>query len=93
MWDYEGKLDIIADIINARLESPPAKIICALLTQPFHSFSQNFRSHIQPLFQLHHPRPHLLTRDIPFSPLELKAETGSAATKADDAGIDLSVWA
>ena len=34
-----------------------------------------------------------LTRDVLFSPLELKTEAQSVATKADDAGIDLSTWA
>ena len=34
-----------------------------------------------------------LTRDIPFSPMEVKASTRVGAAQADDAKVDLSAWA
>ena len=101
MWDYEGKLesesweeDEMADIINARLASPPGKIIRAFANPAFSFLLSKFQELHPTTVSTSSPKATAgLTKDIPFSPLELKDETGSAATKADDAGIDLSVWA
>ncbi len=34
-----------------------------------------------------------LTRDVPFTPMEVKATTRIAAAQANDAEVDLSAWA
>ena len=34
-----------------------------------------------------------LGKDVPFSPLEANFNTQVAATQADDAEVDLSIWA
>ena len=102
MIDYEGKLegknwdeDEMAEIINGRLQSPPGKIIRAFAHPAFSLLLSKFQeSHPTVPVSASSPEPTVgKTGNIPFSTLELKAETGSAATKADDAGIDLSTWA
>ena len=34
-----------------------------------------------------------LTKDVPFSPMEAKVNTGVAATQADDTEVDFAIWA
>ena len=93
MWDYEGKLEAQGwtrpqrdEIIRRRLQSPPAKIV---------------RSFVFKLCDLFAPtdldervdRAVGLTTDVPFSPLEQAVSTRLTAAKADNAEVDLSLWA
>ena len=100
IWDYEGKLEskewsreYRQKRLNARLGSPPAKVVrlflfkaCdGLLARTKHWNTDVAPSGIMPTVGL--------TADVPFSPLEDKATARLEAKQADDAAIDKSHWA
>ena len=100
IWDYEGKLESQQwscieqpAILRACVACPPAKMlrrftqfICNACLTPLTSRSQTLGSDSSvPMAGL--------TRDIPFSPMEVKASTCVGAAQADDAEVDLLAWA
>ena len=96
IWDYEGKYESKnwgnrrVDVLNARLSSPPAKMIRSLLFVA----GETVLSHIQPPAILESPsvlRPGK-TSDIPFNRMEVGTDTRVKAAQADDAEVDLSQW-
>lgn len=101
LWDYKGKLEsahwdheVFAQIIQSRLDSPPAKILRAVAFSAFQAVLE-----LQ-LEETGESSPSKLTRGpvgltafVPYSPLELKEETGEAAARSDDAPVDYSIWA
>lgn len=97
IWDYEGKYEsskwnsmLCISILNARLASPPGKMIRSLL----YVAGETVLSHIQPPSQIESPilQPGK-TCDIPFNPMEEVTDTRVKAAQADDAEVDLSQWA
>lgn len=101
LWDYEGKQESkhwkqweIAKVTQARLESPPAKIMRAVAYPAFGALLKR-RPGLEGETQVPSKRARTVgkTADIPTSILEAKAGVGRAAATPDDAGIDLSIWA
>ena len=101
MWDYEGKLESrdwseeeLERVICSRMASPPGKILRAL-AHPALDFLLGRGG--CPGGGLPPARPRLVTAgktvDVPTSVLERKIGAGAAATRPNDAGIDLSIWA
>lgn len=98
IWDYEGKYEsknwsfrMRNSVLNARLSSPPAKMIRSLLFVA----GETVLSHIHPPAALLESRLDLLpgkTSDVPFNPMEEATETRVKAAQADDAEVDLSQW-
>ena len=98
MWDYEGKLEVKHwttlqrwKVLQNRLLSPPAKIIRTFLTQA--SVAMLGDAHVTPSKLKPGTGTSGLTRDIKFSSLEANVSTRVAATQADEAEVDLLVWA
>ena len=96
IWDYEGKMESrrwtdeqTVEVLRARLRSPPAKMLRLFLSTAASAFVEE----AFPVEAPSHHRPAMgMTKDIPFSPLEVKTNTRVAATQADDAEADLSNW-
>ena len=95
LWDYEGKLEskrwnpeTMERVIRSRLTSPPAKILRALAFPAFEFLLTKF--YIPPVEENHFigvQESVGKTESISYSPLELKANVGSAAATADHAGV------
>ena len=101
MWDYEGKLEARdwsklqdSEVLRHRLLSPPAKMIRIFLSAAADAVVQEVMkpgSWVKPVLVL---GPMVgLTKEVPFSPLEARADTRVMAAQADDAEVDLSTWA
>lgn len=95
VWDYKGKHEMREWsrrqkdwIMGARFASPPAKIVCLLL---FGTCSMHlpFGTRAQPIEDICPPG---MTKEVPFSPLELNATTRVEASQADSAEVDLTPW-
>jgi hypothetical protein len=83
VWDYEGKLESRRwsqaqgeGVLQARLSSPPAKMLCCFAQVVCNSILQKFHGGL-PSTQPDEVPDGLkgLTCDVPFSPLEEKATT------------------
>ena len=99
IWDYEGKLeakgwdaDLLRQVIDTRFMAPPGKLLRAIAYPAFEFLLEKF-------YQPPAVEPGRLegavgkTQHVAYSPLELKEDAGRAATTADHAAVDLSVWA
>jgi len=99
IWDYEGKLEsrdwnpvTRAMVLNARLSSPPAKMIRSFVFTAGEILLSH--SHTPPAVLKSHSALHTgKTSDIPFNPMEDTTDTRVKAAQADDAEVDLSQWA
>ena len=87
IWDYEGKLEskswpkgIVGKVLEARFASPPAKMIRTLLFTAC--------EYISPFVHFGTPEEKVgtpgLTSEVPFSPLEMRANTRVKAAQADE---------
>ena len=92
MWDYEGKLEAKQwersqgrRILFHRILSPPAKMIQLFLSKAADAIVQEVMgSMVIPEERAHSIVPTVgLTKDVPFSHMEVKANTRVAATQAD----------
>ena len=97
LWDYEGKLEsrLWSDwereaVLRYRLRCPPAKMLRSLLFAACELVA-GMRAGEETAGGVGEDLAGL-TADVPYSPLELKEGGQEAATKADDADIDLSTW-
>ena len=94
VWDYECKAECkhrswphSMFILTHRIQSPPGKIIRVFA---FHLLNARNDFADSPIVV---PIQAGLSRDVPYSPLELTAEVRAKAACPDDADIDLSTWA
>ena len=98
LWDYEGKLEsrhwppeVRYEVLHRRLQSPPAKLVRALVFEAGEQLSGDAGSAQLPPSP---PGPIGKTRDIPFnSPLEIKGGARVAVATADDVEADLNIRA
>ena len=101
VWDYEGKLEsrhwdagLLERVLTSRLRSPPATVLRAAAYPLFEYLMAKF-------YTPRKGKPHgtdgvvgvWKTAAVAYSPLEDKEEAGGGAAKADNAEVDLSVWA
>ena len=99
IWDYEGKFEskdwsptTRGRVLNARLSSPPAKMIRSLLFTAGEILLSH--SHTPTAVLKSHSALHTgKSSDIPFNPMEDTTDTRVKAAQADDAEVDLSQWA
>ena len=96
VWEYKGKYkskkwgNHCVDVLNARLSSPPVKMIRSL---PFVARETALPHIQQPVILESLPAIHPgKTSDIPFNPMEAGTDTRVKATQADDVEVDLSQW-
>ena len=96
IWDYEGKLDgqgwnkrQFDWFLRARLASPPAKIVRGIL---FGACTAEL-PHQLPVQTVESLVVAGKTADVPFSPLEVRANARMKAAQPDDAEVDLTPWA
>ncbi len=97
LWDYEGKLESQfwsgrerEAILRKRLQSPPAKMLRSFLFAACER-AAGWRKGGGPTNESEDDLAGV-TAAVPYSPLELKEGEQGAATKADDADIDLTTW-
>ena len=102
MWDYEGKLEAKQwersqgrRILFHGILSPSAKMIRLFLSKAADAIVQEVMgSMVIPEEQVHLLGPTIdLTKDVLCSPMEVKVNARVAATQADDAEVDLAIWA
>ncbi|KAL7527269.1 hypothetical protein ACHAXR_004033, partial [Thalassiosira sp. AJA248-18] len=102
VWDYEGKLESSEwshaesiDILRYRTLSPPAKMIRLFLGKAADAIVQEVMG-ARSLQNVNTTPGSLrvgMTKDIPFTPMEVKVDTRVEAKLADDAEVNLSTWA
>ena len=100
IWDYEGKLESrkwssheSASVLKHRISSPPAKILRIFLSKAAEAIARQVLGTAQFIEVRGKPTVAGLTKNITFTPMEDNVTTRIAASQADDAQIDLSIWA
>ena len=100
IWDYKGKLEsqqwsCIEQLVIlwGRVACLPGKMLWQFTQFICNACLTRLTSRSQTLGSDSSVPMAGLTRDIPFSPMEVKASTRVGAAQADDAEVDLSAWA
>jgi len=101
IWDYKGKLESrqwshseqLAILRGRVIACPPAKMLRQFTQYICNACLTRLSSGSQTLGSDFFVPMAGLTRDIPFSSMEVKALTRIGAAQADDAEVDLLAWA